>query len=785
MTTTNHALAVLEYARLKELLKEFTVSSLGKRELDRLEPAHSYLDVRSRHAISLEFYLLNRDHGGIPFGPLYDPLWLWEKIGQKGELLEPGELLQVARFLLVVKGVKAFLAELAGDTFVRSREMGGDLHPCADLKSRIELCIEEGGQISDSASPNLKRIRRELRTARSRVKKQMERYLSDAQYKDIIIDPIITIRRDRYVIPLRSNFKGKIDGIVQDHSASGGTFFVEPKESVELNNRLAELQAGEREEEYRIIRELGELVQSRLRALQENTALLARMDMYTAFARYAIRYHGTFLEPSQHKGCCLPRLRHPLLKNPVPVDAYLGGEHPSMLLITGPNTGGKTIALKSLGLAVLSHNSGMPVLCSEVESFMGYFDSVFADIGDEQSIEQNLSTFSGHIVNIAHVAGNATERSLVLLDELGSGTDPEEGGALAVGILEYFRQRKCSVVATTHHNAVKRYAFTTGGIGNACMEFDLQTLQPTYRILYGYQGESSALAIAQRHGLPGEILETSRNFLESQSGEEAKTIAALERKLEKFARRSDQFERESRELKEKLRTVTLQQQNLDSEAQHILQQATMQARDILRQARREADGYIKKLKDTSVRQHAEAQAEFNQLSRQVYAEADRMERSHLEKPLSLEPGQRVFVAKLQRDGTIVSRSGKSVQVEVGGMTIKSRADELFAPRDTQSPTPAASEGRKSVSNYQAPATSVKPELLLVGKRVEEALDELEKYISSAAVAERESVRIVHGLGSGRLKRAVREYLQQSPLVKELRDGEAFEGGLGATVVQLT
>ncbi|MBB5021453.1 endonuclease MutS2 [Desulfurispira natronophila] len=787
MCTSQRALAVLEYPKIKEFLKSFVTSSLGRRALDDLQPGQSYMEVRSRIAVGQEFLLLCRDFSQPPMGGLEDPLPLLEKTGTQGQILEPAELFRLSTFLASIKNLKDYFAAMEGD-FPRSREIGGDLQPCADLKSRIDMCIEESGHISDGASAVLRKVRRDLRTLRTRVRKQMERYLGDPQYKDVIIDNIVTLRRDRYVIPLRSNFKGKIDGIVLDHSASGGTFYVEPREVVDVNNRLATLHAQEREEEYRIISELSQLVQSRMRALQANVALVERIDMYIGFANYALKHDGTYLETRQSRGCCLPGLRHPLLENPVAVDTRLGGDFPPMLLITGPNTGGKTLALKSAGLAVLSHNSGIPVLCRENESFMGYFAAIYADIGDEQSIEQSLSTFSSHIVNIAHAAKSVDERSLVLLDELGSGTDPEEGGALAVGILQYFAQRKCCLMATTHHNAVKHFAHRNHQVENACMEFDSQTLQPTYRILYGQQGQSSALDIAARYGLPLEIVDAARNFRESSTGEAARTIAALERKLERYVRDDEAFQSRSRRLEQELQALQQQKQQLQQQSSRNLEQASLQARDIVRQARQEAKRYLQNLKSSSDQEARRQQARFESMAQQVFADAQQMERSHLQKLSNIAAGDQVYVAKLQRDGTVITVRGKKAEVEVGGLRTQVGVDELFAPRgQAGSATVHTSSGHAAESAapaYVGPHHAVSPELMLVGKRVEESLGELEDYLSRAISADLDSVRIIHGMGTGRLKRAVRHYLDQVPQVKNYRDGEAFEGGLGATVVEL-
>lgn len=792
----DHSLLTLEYQKIKNLIQSYAASDLGRDQLEALRPASTLLDMKGRVNLGREFFALALQYGNFPIGDLFDPIPLLESTAQSGQLLEPMELRQIARFLQVAQKVKDFMAQVEGGIAPRVQELCADLFPCADLRSRIELCIDDNGHITDDASHHLRKIRREVKIARTRVKKHLDHYLNSAEYKDVVLENIITLRQDRYVIPLRSNFRGKINGVVQGHSASGSTFYVEPAETVEFNNKVATMLGQEREEEYRIIAEINELLRSRMRALRENVTGLARIDLYSACVRYAIARGGTWLPVTEQRAAVCHALRHPLLgDHAVPVDIQIGHDFHT-LLITGPNTGGKTLGLKALGVAVLCHNSGLPVLCSE-QSSIGYFDSVYADIGDEQSIEQNLSTFSSHIVNIARMASVAGERSLILLDELGSGTDPEEGGALAVGVLRYFIERKALVVATTHHNAVKRFAYNTPGVENACMEFDFATLQPTYRILFGQQGESSALAIAEKYGLPRTIVNYSREFLNGEMTEGIKTIQALERKLERHVKKDQEFRLKREQLEARLATLEEREQQTKRRSEAILEQATMQAESLLKEARREAEAYVRSMKQSA--QHSTSQSatlpsdvrqsrqNFKTVSDKVSADAMKLRLGRLQKLEKLTVGAAVYVQKLDRDGVILAIDGKMVEVNVDGMRIKTTPEALYAPQTPPAPKQKIAKKKSAeeiTASYGVTITGLKQELMLVGERVEEGLEMLEKYLAQAIMTDWEYVRIVHGLGSGKLKRAVREYLTKSPSVKEWRDGEAFEGGIGATVVTL-
>lgn len=773
----------LEYDQFREQLGAWCSNSLGRRRLQALEPATEISEIRARAALGREFQDLLRICS-IPLGGIEDIGPLLQDIQHSHEIPEAGDLHLLARFLEAVSRLREFSGDLEREQFPRLLELFAGLFACADLRSRIELCIDANGRITDEASAQLRKIRRDIKIARGRVQRHLERYLKRPEFRDVVVDQLVTVRQDRFVIPLRSNFRGKIDGVVQGHSASGGTFYVEPTEVVEFNNQLASMRAAEREEEYRILRDIDALVRARLDALETNARILGQIDLQVALATYADKCGGSFLEPDSRPGMLLEQLRHPLLgEDAVPVDVRL--ESPvRALLITGPNTGGKTLAIKAAGLAVLCCNAGIPVLCQEGASRLAFFDSVYADIGDEQSIEQSLSTFSSHVVNIARIAREAGERSLVLLDELGSGTDPEEGAPLGVGILHAFLQRRCHLLATTHLGALKRWAMSEPAVRSAAVAFDLASLQPEYRLLYDRQGESGALLIAERYGLDADIVQRARLFREEQLTEGLRTIESLERQLEGYRKREAEFREQREALESRLQQLDREQRARVAAAQRERDRALEEADRILREVRVESERYRKSMKKSAV---ASADRErFDQLRRDVGDRAQQVRRGRLE-PLmgDPQPGDLVHLERMGKDGRVIAVRGRQVEVDLSGMRVQVKRDQLFAPRDPDRSRAQSSATPQTSEDHGIRSADAKPELKLIGMTRDEAIPELERYLAAVALSSYPRVRIIHGLGTGRLKRAVQEYLRQAGAPwSNFRAGEAHEGGLGATVIEL-
>ena len=786
----------LELPKILERLAAHASFSAGAEKARALAPSTDPAEIRERLATTTEARRFLALHPQADLGGARDVRPVVDA-ARREAVLAPTDLLDVAQTLETARRLRQILTRQEAQ-FPRLAAVAACLEPCPELVEAIGRVLDERGEVRDDASPALARIRRDLRAAHDRLLDRLQRIISSPETAPFLQEPIITMREGRYVIPLKADFKGRIRGIVHDRSASGATLFIEPLSVVELGNTWRELQVAEEQEIRRILADLSARVAARGAEIEGTVDALADLDLAFAKARYADELDA--VEPiiatdnvcsaARSAAECrlrLLRARHPLLDpaTVVPIDVILdGGTH--VLVITGPNTGGKTVTLKTVGLLALMAQSGLHIPADE-NSTLPVFAAVYADIGDEQSIEQSLSTFSAHLTNILSFIHRADEHSLVLLDELGAGTDPAEGSALARALLETFRQRGAITLVATHYPELKAYAQLTPGVCNACVEFDPETLRPTYRLTIGIPGRSNALAIARRLGLDEEIVRRAEALLSPQERQTEHLLADLHRLRLEAARARDEAyaaRAEAQRLTEELRRRLAR---IDEERAAILEEARREALEELERLREEVRalrGRLRRLElaprapevpaESPAQTIAEAEAALDALAAEV-TEALRPPEPLL--PTGpLRPGDTVWVKSLRALGQLRALVDDEAEVQVGPLRARVPVREL----ERRAPPPPAVE--PASVRYTPPSVPLR--LDLRGQTVEEALEQLDRYLDAAALAGLPWAHIVHGKGTGALRQAVRDFLRRHPLVRSSRPGEDGEGGDGVTVVVL-
>ncbi len=788
-----HTLRVLEFDKILARIARFASFEPGKARILAWRPTDDLGEARLWMQETEEARALLSQQPDLHLGGVHD---LSAQLAQaeRGGILSPNELLQVKSSVLRARKLRQLLLANAR-TAPALAAWGEQLQDMEHVAAAIGRAISERGEVMDSASPRLAGLRAEVRVLQDRVMDRIQRIARNPDNAAYLQESIVTQRQGRYVLPVRAEFKGKIPGIVHDQSGSGATLFVEPFGIVDLNNTLRQRQAEEEEEVTRILRELSELVADEALYLHLTQEALAGLDVILARAKYADEIHANAPEllgfhrtpdfkPEQHPGVILDlhQARHPLLDpaTVVPIDFHFGQDY-FIIVITGPNTGGKTVSLKTAGLLTLMAQAGVPIPAAP-GSRLTLFEQVFADIGDEQSIEQNLSTFSSHLTNIVRILERATPHSLVLLDELGAGTDPEEGSALARALLQHLRDRGIPAAATTHYSEVKLYAHTTAGVTNASVAFDLDTLSPTYELTIGLPGRSNALAIARRLGMPRDIVDLAESAIQPDSLTADALLAEI-----REARDAARQARKRAETRERL--ITAREAELREQLAHIEEAR----RAVLNEAREEAQAELATLREELRKVRARlGKGGVSQHERFVQeAEKAIKARKEAEKvlPESVEPepdripgpprvGDIVWVESLYSSGEVedVWEEDKEAEVRVGSFRIKLPFDQ-FEIKQRPQPEPERSTGR----SFAGPAASPGMELDLRGMRVDEALDALDEYIDRAYLAELPWVRIIHGKGTGALRKVVRDFLRNHPVVSRYRSGEAGEGGDGVTI----
>jgi DNA mismatch repair protein MutS2 len=779
-------LRVLEFDKIKHRLMQHASTTMGREKAEALKPSSHFEEVQTWQQATEEGRTVCRLKGLIPLGGIRD-IREAVKRASIGASLNAKELLDIADTVMAGRRLKKFLFTIDEEYDQGVPILTGYAAMISDLKEledEIRECIDQNGEIVDHASPDLRRIRSELRDAHARVKEKLESMIRSSFYQKMLQEPIITIRNDRYCIPVKAEYRGTFGGIVHDQSASGATLFIEPEDVVTINNRVRELEIKEQREIERILAKLSACVGRYTEELQAGLEALAEIDFIHAKAVLANEMRAAKPILNAQGKICLKHARHPLLdpETAVPIDVRLGDDF-SLLVITGPNTGGKTVTLKTVGLLTLMAMSGLQIPALD-GSELSVFDKVFADIGDEQSIEQNLSTFSSHMTNIIDILEQVDFRSLVLFDELGAGTDPTEGAALAMAILDFLVSRGAKTIATTHYNELKAYAYNNEEAINASMEFDVESLRPTYRLLIGVPGRSNAFAISERLGLRQDVIERAKTKLNEEDVQVDDLIRQLEKNQLIAEKERREAERLRRELEEERAKFEAEREKFLQQRERIIELAEEKARTVVNKAEREAAEILEELR--RMRREAELsykEHELIELKKKLEnAAPTRRERRRLRKATAakeIHPGDTVVVLTFNQKGTVLEVNERDVLVQIGAMKTKVKKDDL---QPTDQPK---QEARPVVTrSHQNAPTRVQMDLDLRGETVEEAILEIDKFLDNAVLHGFSEVSIIHGKGTGALRAGVQQFLRKHPQVKSFRPGVHGEGGTGVTIVTL-
>ena len=786
-------LKTLEFSKILERLERYAAFSASAKLARILRPTNDLELALERQERTTEARRLLSEHADISIGEAHDVRMLVKR-AERGGVLMPNELLEIKATLIAARDL-ARVFHKNSEEYPCLASLALPLPPPPGLIEAISHVLSEKGEVLDSASRELASIRKELKKFHEHLLGKLERFVNNPNTAKMLQETLVTMRNGRYVIPLRAEYRGRFKSVVQDKSSSGSTLFVEPLAIVELNNKLIEIQVAEREEVRRILKELSAHVSEHAGALQAIVRSLAALDLAFMCAKYAEDLKANepilFLFPhDRHEQpdmlLQLVKARNPLLgaETVVPIDVVLEkGTH--ALVITGPNTGGKTVTLKTVGILVLMAQSGLHIPAKS-GSQLCLFRNVFADIGDEQSIEQSLSTFSGHIINIVRILKHANRNTLVLLDELGAGTDPQEGAALARAILDYLVQRKTPCLVATHYPELKTYAHVTKGVINASVEFDLKTLQPTYHLTLGLPGRSNALAIAQQLGLKPEIIQTARKLVNPNDLKADDLLDEINRQREKAHQERDEAEQARREADTMREELAQRLEALEEERQGVLESAHHEAAQEIDAVREELERVRKALK--TARQPRQDIKPLKQtlakIEERVSKPVERVLVSSKE-PKPLRVGDRVHLRSLNVNGIVKDINDEEIEIEIGKMHIKVGVEEIERAK-TESIRKEKAEKETGRTSYPIDTFFPSPglELHLRGMRVEDALLKLERYLDSAYAAGMPFVRIVHGKGTGTLRQVVREALGHSPLVKRWEPALKQEGGMGVTIAHL-
>lgn len=776
---------LLEYDKMKDQLIQYVSCSLGKRIVEELKPMLNLEEIKQAQNATFEGAKVLRLKGQPPLGGIRD-IRASVKRAQIGGMLNELELLDVSSTIYGGRRFKKFIEDMIEDEIELPilEELVRVITPLTDVEREIIICIDDHGRVLDSASPALRTIRQQIKSHEAAVRSKLESVIRSSSNQKMLSDTIITIRNDRFVIPVKQEYRSSFGGLIHDQSSSGATLFIEPQAVVTINNQLREVRIKEKQEVEKILQALSLLVSEAAEELIENILMLAEVDFIFAKASYGKILKGTQPDLNNHGFIKIEKARHPLIERDevVPIDVELGKNY-SSIIITGPNTGGKTVTLKTIGLLTLMMQSGLHVPVEE-GSEMAVFQSIFADIGDEQSIEQNLSTFSSHMVNIINILEHVDHESLVLFDELGAGTDPTEGAALAIAILDDVYSRGARVVATTHYSELKAYAYNRPGAVNASVEFDVETLSPTYRLLIGVPGRSNAFAISKRLGLGSDIIDKAKAQISTETNKVEEMISSLEtsqKEAEIAKQESVNIRKEAeairKELADKLAVF-------EKEKEQVFEEAEKKAYDAVETAKEEAEFIIEELRElqkqtTVVKEHQLIDAK-KRLEETAPILKTKQKKNFLAKKLEkqLIPGDEVKVISLGQKGHIAEKvSEKEFQVQIGVMKMKVRIEDIqLIERQKQIE-------KKPITRIQGSEHHVKPELDLRGERFENAMARVEKYLDEALLANYSQVSIIHGKGTGALRKGVLQLLKNHPQVKASKMAAMNEGGFGNTIVE--
>ena len=785
-------LRTLEYNKIIALLVEKADSAPGKKACEELVPSTDLDEIRKSQDETRDALTRLFQKGSTSFGGNYDIGFSLRTL-EIGSTLSMPELLKVAKLLDNVNRIKTFGRREREDTPQDSLDEYFDLlTPLTQLANEINRCILSEEEVADDASPKLKSIRRNMLLTNEKIHSQLTSMVNGSA-RTYLQDAVITMRNNRYCIPVKAEYKGQITGMVHDQSSSGSTFFIEPAAVVSLNNQLRELEIEEKKEIEIILATLSAEIGEHVKEIRLNQQLMTKLDFIFAKAKLAMEQNATQPVFNTDHYINIRKGRHPLLdkKKVVPIDINLGKNF-DLLIITGPNTGGKTVSLKTVGLFTLMGQAGLHIPALD-RSELSIFTEVYADIGDEQSIEQSLSTFSSHMTSIVHILAHADEDSLCLFDELGAGTDPTEGAALAIAILNYLHDRGIRTMATTHYSELKIYALSTSFVENACCEFSVETLKPTYRLLIGIPGKSNAFAISSKLGLSDEIINAAKEQISKEDESFEDVIADLENSritIEKERQEIAEYKQRIRTLEEQLRQKN---EKIDQAKDRILREANEKARTILQEAKDVADETIRDFNKlgagTDIRElekkRQQVRDKINEKNEKLSLNTktrQQPEKKELD-PKKLKKGDAVKILSMGMKGTVstLPDAKGNMFVQCGIIRSQVNVKDLVLTEDETISTPIlqrTNTGKIKMSK----SFSISPEINLLGRTVDEALAELDKYLDDAYLAHLTSVRVVHGKGTGALRSAVHSHLKRMKNVKEYRLGEYGEGDAGVTIV---
>lgn len=788
------ALETLEYKKIIAQLKREMGSAASAKLADELTPLTSEKIIKEELRSTTEAVDLIVRKGPLPTGGLYD---IREALllAKKGGSLTMRQLLEVQNVLGISSEVVAFMHDDALPELKYIGEMVDLIVEFTALEKEISRCILTEDEMADNASPKLKDIRRSIHQQNQAIKNKLSRIITSSSNKTYLQDAIVTMRDGRYVIPVKQEYRSFFPGMVHDQSKGGATLFIEPQGVVELNNKLRELEVEEQLEIARILAELSSRVAEHYREIRSNLELLIKLDFIMAKGKLSCKMHASEPKIDADGELRLISARHPLIeyKKAVPVDIRIGGDYRT-LIITGPNTGGKTVSLKTAGLLVMMAQSGLHIPASHA-STLPIFGEVFADIGDEQSIEQSLSTFSSHMKNIVSIIDKASYDSLVLVDELGAGTDPTEGAALAIAILERFYDSGALTMATTHYNELKKYALATSGVENAAMEFDVETLTPTYRLLIGVPGKSNAFEISKKLGLSESVIERASEHIKHGDMEFENVISSIEDDKRKAA--ADRLDAESMraEIEERLKKLEEKEKAISEKRADIIAEAKREARELLRETKsavKDVQKDLRRLQKSGA--HTNLNTGALEKSRRKINEAEDLVSEKVVKQVNSEPvsadtlkiGDRVKLLTIGQNGTILSLPDEkgNLMINIGALKVKARLQDLMLINEGKDRKPQAKSSSKYGSLLRSKSSSVSASINVMGKNLEDALADVEKYLDDVYMAGLDMVSIIHGRGGGILKDGIRQMLKRKKYVDSYGAASYNDGGEGVTVVRM-
>ena len=780
----------LEYNKILTMLSSYAACDETKKRCLSLEPITDLYEIRHLQTTTADALSRLYKDSGVSFVGIHNVHASLKRL-DIGGALNTTELLRICSLLEVAKRVKAY-GRSAMDNEKQDSLSGlfAGIEPVSALCDEIKRCILSEEEIADDASPELFKIRKSIRGMNDRIHAQLTKLMNNSTTRTYLQDAVVTMRDGRYCLPVKAEAKGNVPGMMHDQSSTGSTLFIEPMAVVNLNNELKELFIKEQEEIEKILAALSDKVAMNAAALEQDYEILSELDFIFAKANLAKSYNGVAPEFNTEGHINIRKGRHPLLdaKKVVPIDVRLGEDY-KQLIITGPNTGGKTVSLKTVGLLTLMGQAGLHIPAAD-RSKLAIFEDVFADIGDEQSIEQSLSTFSSHMTNIVKILEKADDRSLCLFDELCSGTDPTEGAALAIAILSTLHERGIRTMATTHYSELKIYALSTPGVENACCEFDVETLSPTYRLLVGVPGKSNAFAISSKLGLPDYIINKAKDEISEQDESFEDVLTTLEQNRITLEREKEELARTRAEVESLKQSLAKNQEQIDARKEKMISNATEEAQRILREAKEYADQTMRDFQkfgkeNVSVREMEQKRTalreKMNKLDKKKAKEVPK--RTGNLRPQDLHLGDAVKVLSMNLKGTVSTRpdSKGNLFVQMGIMRTKVHISDLVLIDEAVITGPSISRTSSGKSKLSKAAT-ISTEINLLGKTVDEAVAELDKYLDDAYLSHLPSVRVVHGKGTGALRKGIHNYLRRQKHVADFHLAEFGEGDAGVTIV---